>query len=146
MDGLATSEHPDYRPLHLFPGVEVTASGGARVLAIFDSGRGAADVNALLGAVGYRGVRGHSDRAADHSLIEVVQAIAKSGAIAVLAHVDGPAGAWNRVTGSNLAALFDCEDLFAMEVVEASATPPEPYRQRRLAWARVPWLRLARLR
>ena len=137
LEGLATSGHRDYRHLHLFPGVEITANGGARALAIFDSGRGAADVNALLGAVGYRGVRGHKDRAADQSLIEVVQTIAKCGAIAVLANVDGPAGAWNRVTGSNLAALFDCEDLFAMEPVEASATPPEPYRQRRLAWARV---------
>ncbi|MYB38464.1 MAG: AAA family ATPase [Gammaproteobacteria bacterium] len=137
LDRFASGGHPDYRPLHLFPGVEVTANGGARALAIFDHDRGAADINTLLGAVGYRGVRGHSDRAADQSLTEVVQAIAECGAIAVLAHVDGPAGAWNRMTGSSLAALFDCDDLFAMEVAQASATPPEQYLQRRLAWAKV---------
>ena len=137
LDRLATRGHPDCRPLHLFPGVEITAAGGARALAIFGRDSGSADINALLAAVGYRGVRGHSDRTADQSLIEVMQAIVECGAIAVLAHVDGPAGAWNRMTGSDLAALFDCEHLFAMEVAEASATPPEQYLQRRLTWAKV---------
>ena len=134
---LEASGHLGYRPLHLFPGVEITANGGVHVLAIFDRDRGAADINALLGAVGYRGVRGHSDRAADRSPIEVVQAIAACGAIAVLADVDGPEGAWNRMTGSSLAALLDSDDLFAMEAVEPSAAPPELYGQRRLAWANV---------
>ena len=137
LERLKAGGHPGYRTLHLFPGVEVTANGGVHVLAIFDRERGAADINALLGAVGYRGVRGHSDRAADQSPIEVVQAIAERGAIPVLAQVDGPAGAWNRMTGSSLAALLDCEQLFAMEVVAPSATLPELYRQRRLAWAKV---------
>ena len=139
LDRLAAQGHPDHRPLHLFPGVEITANGGVHVLAIFDRDRGAADINALLGAVGYRGVRGHSDRAADRSPIEVVQAIAACGAIAVLADVDGPEGAWNRMTGSSLAALFDSDDLFAMEVVEpvchASRTlPAAPARLGEGAW------------
>ena len=129
--------HADYRPLHVFPGVEITANGGAHVLALFDPDKGSADINSLLGAVGYHGVRGQSERAADASPIRVVQAIAEHGGMPILAHVDGPAGAWERLPGNSLAPLLDCPELFAMELVDASATSPELYRQRRLAWAEV---------
>ena len=33
---LEAANHPEYRPLHLFPGVEVSVNGGVHVLAIFD--------------------------------------------------------------------------------------------------------------
>ena len=135
--GLDRGRHADYRPLRLFPGVEITANGGAHVLALFDTDKGSADINALLGAVGYHGVRGHSDRAADESPIRVVQTIAEHGGVPILAHVDGPSGAWEQLPGSSLAPLLDCPALFAMEVVNGASTPPDLYRQRRLAWAEV---------
>ena len=47
--------HKEFRPLHLFPGVEITANSGVHVLALLDVNRESADVAALLGWVRYRG-------------------------------------------------------------------------------------------
>jgi len=46
---LEVTECPDFRPLHLFPGVEITANGGVHILAILDPAMTAADVLQLLG-------------------------------------------------------------------------------------------------
>lgn len=134
---LQADEHPDFRTLHLFPGVEITANGGVHVLAILDRSKTGADVNQLLGAVRFRGTRGASDEAADASPKEVVQEIAKAGGIAILAHVDGPSGAFRVLNGNTLAPLLDTPDLFAIEVCDPTAPKPELYRQRKLAWAEV---------
>ena len=128
--------HPEFRPLYLFPGVEITANGGIHVLAVLDIDKGSADVATLLGAAGYKGARGASDVAADSAPIGVVKAIGNAGGIPILAHVDGPSGAW-RLPGNTLAPLFDLDDLFAMEVVDADSEKPGPYRQRKLMWAEV---------
>ena len=42
----------DYRPLHLFPGVEINVHGGIHMLAILDPGKGRSDIDQLLGAAG----------------------------------------------------------------------------------------------
>ncbi|MDE0510236.1 MAG: hypothetical protein OXI88_00380, partial [Gammaproteobacteria bacterium] len=47
---LEQEQAPDFRPLHLFPGVEITANGNIHILAIFDTDRNSADVTTLLGA------------------------------------------------------------------------------------------------
>ena len=127
---------PDFRALHLFPGVEITANGGIHILAVLDGDKGAAEVSALLGAVKYQGVRGASDAAANLAAIEVVKAISDAGGIPILAHVDGPSGAWG-LTGNTLAPLLDLDDLFAMEVVDVAREKPEMYKQRKLAWSEV---------
>ena len=133
---LEQDKHLDYRPLSLFPGVEITANASVHILAVFDIDNGTKDIDALLGSVGYKGSRGKSDVAANYSAVEVVEAISDAGAIPILAHVDGPAGAW-KLPGNTLAPLLDCEGLFSMEVVDASRSKPEPYSSRKLAWAEV---------
>lgn len=134
---LESDKHPEFRPLHLFPGVEITANGGVHVLAILDPSKTGADVNQLLGAVRFRGTRGASDAAADASPKEVVQEIAKAGGIAILAHVDGPSGAFKVLNGNTLGPLLDVPDLFAIEVCDPTTPKPELYRQRKLVWAEV---------
>lgn len=126
----------DFRPLTLFPGVEITANGGVHVLAVLDAGRQSADVAALLGAVGFEGTRGASDSAAKCSPIEVVEAICEAGGVPILAHVDGPAGAW-KLSGNSLAPLLDVEGLFALEVVDPGHKRPQVYSDRKLNWAEV---------
>ena len=113
---LEKDQDPDFRPLYLFPGMEVTANGGTHILALFDASKGSDDVATLLGAVGYYGESGKSDVAANSAPISVVEAINKAGGIPILAHVDGTSGAWN-LTGNTLAPLLDLDGLFAMEVV-----------------------------
>ncbi len=130
-------ERPDgYRQLHLFPGVEITANGNIHILAVLDIDKGTADIDALLGAVGYRGDSGSSDYAADASPIEVLQAISENGYVTVLAHVDGPSGAW-QLSGNKLAPILDHEGLFAIEVVDTGRDKPDVYHKRKLAWAEV---------
>ena len=133
---LEQEKHLDYRPLTLFPGIEITANANVHILAVFDIDKGTKDIDALLGSVGYKGSRGKSDVAAKSSAVEVVEAISDAGAIPILAHVDGPAGAWE-LSGNTLAPLLDCEGLFSMEVVDASRSKPELYSSRKLAWAEV---------
>lgn len=134
---LQANKHPDLRPVRLFPGVEITANGGVHILAILDPSKTGADVNQLLGAVRFHGTRGASDAAADASPKEVVQAILQANGIPILAHVDGPSGAFKVLNGSTLAPLLDAQNLFAMEVCNPNMARPEIYRQRKLAWAEV---------
>ena len=133
---LEQQPHSDFRPLHLFPGVEITANGGTHILAVLDTSGTSADVATLLGAVKYRGVRGRSDEAAEESPLGVVKAISAAGGIPILAHVDGPAGAW-KLRGNTLTPLLDFDGLFAMEVIDTLQEKPGVYRHRRLTWAEV---------
>ena len=130
------ADHADFRPLKLFPGVEITANGNTHVLALLDLNCGPTDVAALLGAVGYEGTRGASDLAANCSPIEVVKAICEAGGVPILAHVDGPAGAW-KLPANTLAPLLEAEELFALEVVDPSHEKPPFYKDRKLNWVEV---------
>ncbi len=132
--GLEREGHADFRPLTLFPGVEITANGNVHILAVLDASCQSADVDALLGAVHFKGTRGASDSAAEKSAIQVVEAICAAGGVAILAHVDGPAGAW-KLSGNTLAPLLDVEGLFALEVVDPSHKKPQIYGDRN--WAEV---------
>lgn len=134
---LRAQGHADFRELHLFPGVEVTANGGIHVLAIFDPSRAGSDVARLLGAVHYQGTSGESSMAAQASTIEVVSAVCGAGGLPILAHVDGPSGTFGGLSGNSLSPLLDCAELFAMEVCDTAVAKPDLYRQRKLAWAEV---------
>ena len=128
--------HTDYRPLHLFPGVEVTANGGTHILAIFDPATNSDVVAKLLGAVGYRGEPGESEVAADSAPIQVVDEVDRAAGVPILAHVDEPDGAW-ALTGNTLAPLLDSDWLFSSEVKDFNSVRPQLYRKRKLAWAEV---------
>ena len=128
--------HANFRPMILFPGVEITANGNVHILAVLDASRQSADVNALLGAVHFKGTRGASDSAADDSAIQVVEAICAAGGVPILAHVDRPTGAW-KLSGNTLAPLLDVEGLFALEVVNPAHERPQVYKDRKLNWAEV---------
>ena len=133
---LEEARHPEYRPLYLFPGVEITANGNIHVLAVFDPDKGSSDIDKLLGDVGHRGNPGESDCAAEEAPIGVVEAICKAGAVPILAHVDGPSGAW-QLPGNTLEPLLDSGGLFAIEIVDHASKRPDLYRQRSSAWAEV---------
>ena len=133
---LETEMHPDFRPLRLFPGVEITASTGTHVLGILDVDTTSADIASLLGGVGYRGQRGACDTVAEANARGVAEAIGKAGGIPILAHVDRPSGAWE-LPGNALTPLLDTPGLFAIEVVDPGSAKPDLYRQRKLAWAEV---------
>ena len=125
-----------FRPLYLFPGVEITANGGIHVLAVLDPGKRASDVATLLGAAGYGGEPGCSDVAASKAPIGVVEAILDAGGIPILAHVDGPSGA-GALPGNTLKPLRNVEGLLAVEVMDTDREIPGAYRTTGPAWAEV---------
>lgn len=134
---LRTERPPDFRELHLFPGVEITANGNVHILAILGMDKGTADVDTLLGSIGRRSDPGSSELASDSSPIEVIQAIHQQGYIPILAHVDDErTGAW-KLGGSTLKPILELSSLIAIEVVDIENNKPELYLQRGLSLAEV---------
>ena len=144
------AERPEgFRPLHLFPGVELSVNGGFHLLAIFAPETNSAVIASLLGAVGYRGTWGDSDDVTGKSGVEVVRNVLEQGGIPIPAHVDRDKGLFRVDTGQDgtgrrtvldpntIDRILACEGILAMEVSDRNVPKPEIYSQRKLGWAEV---------
>ena len=134
---LASESHEDYRPLYLFPGVELTVQGNIHILAIFGEDKTTSDIDSLLGAVRYRGTKGKSDGCSECSAVEVIDEIARSGGLAIPAHVDQASGLFTVCTGNTLEQVLDNKCVFAMEVTDLAKSKPQLYIGKNLNWAEV---------
>ena len=85
---LASERPAGFRPLCLFPGVELSVNGGFHLLAVFDPGATRRDVSDLIARVEYQGTPGRCDGVTRKSATEVVELVADLGALAIPAHVD----------------------------------------------------------
>lgn len=138
---------PDgFRELQLFPGVEISVSGGIHLLAIFDPEANTSDIDSLLGTVGYDGTKGDSDGVSRKSATEVVQAVLDAGALLIPAHADHMKGLLRLETGSTTKAALDANTLrqvlanpgiLAMEVVDRATPKPVVYNQSGVRWTEV---------
>ena len=135
LDELASEHHPDYRPLYIFPGVEISVHGNIHVLAIFFNGTTTSDIDSLLGAVKYRSTKGRSDSCSECSIVEVVDEIAKSGGLAIPAHVDQSNGLFTSCPGNTLGQILENKNVFAMEVTDCTIEKPQLYIDKKLNWA-----------
>ena len=104
LDGFAVTDHntgawidqikavANSEGLVVFPGVEVTVLGGERnvhLLAIFDPSKGTADVHDFLAQVSItEDKRGSTEALARGDVNEVIDKIALSGGVPLLAHCD----------------------------------------------------------
>lgn len=124
-------ESPEgFRPLCLFPGVELTVGGGVHLLAIFDRDKSESEVDALLGAVGFPMDRkGTTDGVARQSVREAAATIRAHGALAIPAHADKARGLFSSSSGSALKGLLEDSNVTAIEVVDTSAPKPGVYRE-----------------
>ncbi len=131
------SEQPDgFRTIHVFPGMEVSVNGGIHVLAIFDPSKTTSDLDALRGAVEYQENPGRSNGVTRKSFVEVVGAVASAGGISIPAHVDEDNGLF-QVTGTTLQQALDCEDIFAMELLNPAYQKPQSYIDKSLCWTEI---------
>ncbi len=131
------SKKPEgFRPIYVFPGVEISVHGGVHFLAILDPSKTTSDIDSLLGAVGFTGTKGRSDGVTSKSFTEVVNEIEKAGGIAIPAHVDGENGLF-RLTGTTLNQALECGSICAMEVVRSSSQRPAAYQEKKLHWTEV---------
>jgi energy-coupling factor transporter ATP-binding protein EcfA2 len=103
---------PGFRPLVLFPGVEISVQGGFHLLALFDPSRTGADVERLLGAVGYVGTPGDSDGVTSKGLLDTIVSVHDAGAIPIPAHADR--------RGSSGKALFAVREGSQVSLVDAN--------------------------
>jgi len=126
-----------YRPLYLFPGVEISVHSGIHVLAILDRNKSQSDIDGLLGATGYSGTKGASDGVTKKTVNQVVAAVKDAGGIAIPAHVDKPKGLFEELSGITLQEVLRNEDIVAIELRDLGYAKPELYRQEKLCWAEV---------
>lgn len=134
---LASEGHADYRPLYLFPGVEITVQGNIHILAIFGPNKTTSDIDSLLGAVRYRATKGKSDGCSECSAVEVIDEIARAGGLAIPAHVDQANGLFTDFAGNTLEQVLDNKRVFAMEVTDLAKSKPQLYISKNLNWAEV---------
>jgi len=131
------SERPaGFRPIYLFPGIEISVNGGVHLLAIFGNDQTTSGIDSLLGAAGFSGTTGSSDAVTTKSFVDVVAEIERAGGIAVPAHVDADSGLF-KLTGTTLEQALDCDRIVAMEVVDRFCSKPALYGDKRLHWTEV---------
>ncbi|MGR5296924.1 anti-phage protein Ppl [Vibrio mediterranei] len=106
----ATNELAEYRPLTLFPGVELTATGNVHVIALFDEETGAAEIEQLIGQcnVGAAIPRGRNDALVLRGSVPAILRTINSNpnALSILAHIDGPKGVLGLQNDSELEEAF----------------------------------------
>ena len=128
---------PDfYRPLYLFPGVEISVNGGIHVLAIFDPNKKTSDIDSLLGAVGYQGTKGDSNEVTKKSITEVIDIIEKHEGLAIPAHVDKDKGLF-KLEGTTLEQALKNPHIYAMELCDAKYEKPQRYKDLKINWTEV---------
>jgi DNA repair ATPase RecN len=134
-----------FRELSLFPGVEVSVSGGFHLLAILDLDKTTCDIDQLLGKVDYDGTPGTSDGVTRKSALEVIEAVANCG-LAVPAHADQPKGLLHLDNSSRACAiqdpmtlqrLFDGGRVIAAEIVNSQTRKPQIYVDAKCQWTEV---------
>lgn len=111
------ADDPKLRPFVIFPGVEVTATGGIHVLGIFDPNSDADIVNQALALCRYSGTRGESDATANMTVADVAAQLAGLGGICIPAHADQARGVFS-MDQRELAALASSPNVRAVEVVD----------------------------
>ena len=130
-------ERPEgFRPIHIFPGVEISVNGGIHVLAFLGCDKATSDIDSLLGAVDFKGKKGSSDAVTTKSLVDVVNAIVTTDGIAIPAHADKDNGVF-KMEGNTLQQALDCEDLFAMELLDLEFDKPQMYLDKKPNWTEV---------
>ena len=85
---LVADQPTGFRPLCVFPGVELSVNGGFHLLAVFDHHATGRDVSDLIARVEYQGTPGRCDGVTRKSATEVVELVAGLGALAIPAHAD----------------------------------------------------------
>lgn len=133
-ESLREENNPDYKELHIFPGVEISVSGGIHLLAILDKNIATSDISRLLGACGASGA---SDACTSKSVIEVIKEIHDFGGIAIPAHIDDSKGFFSEIRdGKTIKGVIKLRDeLYAAEITDSNYEPPELYKSEKAHWS-----------
>lgn len=146
----AGSPPEGFRDLTIFPGVEVSVSGGFHLLAIFDPDATTRTITGLLGAAFYQDTDGDSDGVTRKGPEDVIQAVMNAKGIPIPAHADRPGEkgkgllalrdegtAASRLDANTILGILRNEHLLAVEWEDLSRQAPEFVRTRVEQFARV---------
>lgn len=141
----AGSPPAGFREMTIFPGVEISVSGGFHLLAIFDPDATTRTITDLLAAVGYQGTDGDSDGVTREGPEIVIQAVMNASGIPIPAHANDPKGLLQCRAGSNgpvldantLSQALAVEGLMAVEWCDRSKGFPECVRKDEPRFAKV---------
>lgn len=129
---------PDwYRPLYLFPGIEISADGGVHILAIFGCDKGKSHIDELIGAIDYQGTKGDSDGVTTKSVTKVVDEIAKRGGIPIPAHVDKEDTGLFKLKGTTRQQILKNENIYAMELGKIESHIYQFYKDKKFQWTEI---------
>ena len=142
---LASEPPAGFRPLCLFPGVELSVNGGFHLLAIFHPDATGRDVSDLIARVEYQGTPGRCDGVTRKSATEVVEIVAGLGALAIPAHVDQQKGLLQTAGDGGRLALdantvqqvIRRPEILAAEVVNRDRIEPAICKNAGCAWTAV---------
>lgn len=131
-----------FRALTLFPGVEISVTGGLHVLAIFDPSTTGSTITSLLGGIDFPAQHHGKTDAVDvaacsgNSLKDVIKKIHDAGGLVIPAHVDKAKGL---LILANMDALKHALDLGvdAIELTDPQFAKPELYLSKNPGWAEV---------
>ncbi|MBW1616312.1 MAG: ABC transporter [Deltaproteobacteria bacterium] len=132
---LEDSNAPDFRPLFIFPAVEISVSGNIHLLAILDTDKNSLDISNLLRDCGYKVKESETEIVTEKSFIEVVEAIDTFGGIPIPAHVDKKRGLFEKVEGATLKGFLNLPQLYACELEDEDYKFPELYKSEKIDWA-----------
>ncbi|MEZ8382913.1 TrlF family AAA-like ATPase [Vibrio splendidus] len=111
-----------YRPLNIFPGVEITlANGGNRIhlLAIFDPNVNQDTITAVLGGCGITSGFGDPDTTSSYkSISDVITVVNDAGGIAIPAHADGAKGLLENTTTCTPDLKSILNDIIAIQYLD----------------------------
>lgn len=146
----AGSPPEGFRELTIFPGVEISVSGGFHLLALFDPSATTRTITDLLAAIRYQGTDGDSDGVTREGPEIVVQAVLDAQGIPIPAHADrtGESGkgllalrdgsvASPRLDANTILGVLENEHLLAVEWEDLSRQAPECARKRVDQFARI---------
>lgn len=121
---LAAEQPLGWRPLVLFPGMEISANEGVHLLAIFAPGTPRQVLDGLLGKLsGWNVSKPNHERQCEQSAVLVARAIHDSGGLAVAAHADKPRGIFvaSGVTARALDSLLPMLDAIELHDPQGTA-------------------------
>ncbi len=111
----------DFRPLHLFPAIEISLYGNVHLLAIFDPQLNGSHVTRFLGAAGLHGSDPKSaQQCSEKSLLDISRLINEHGGIAIPPHVDKNNGVFRTAHQTSPPTLAELSNVHAIEVVDRS--------------------------
>ncbi len=127
-----------FRPIYVFPGVEISVNNDIHLLAIFGPDKRTSDINSFLAKVEFVGEKGSGNGVTHLSLIKVVEEVTSAGAIAIPAHVDKEKGLFEVLKkGKTLEQVVDCKNVFAMELIDPDYEKPGTYANKNPRWTEV---------